>query len=107
VKEKEMIRDAYAVVMDDEKNAFSLLPKVTRFQIMTVLSLMWSAVFTAYIGSYIIFGPTVIAHLVVLLAIFFTADVFRRAEKQFMHHRDAMRNKGDGTAMHDDLWGAP
>jgi len=76
-----MFREAYAVVMDDEQNAFALLPKITRFQIMTVLSLMWSAVFTAYVGSYLIFGPTVIAHVVVLLAIFFTADVFRRAEK--------------------------
>ena len=102
-----MIRDAYAVVMDDEQNVFASLPKVRRFQIMTVLSMMWSAVFTAYVGSYIIFGPTVIAHLVVLLAIFFTADVFRRAEKETRHHRDAMRNNGDGTAMYDDMWGAP
>ena len=102
-----MIRDAYAVVMDEEQNAFALLPKVTRFEIMTVLSLMWSVVFTAFIGSHIVFGPTVIAHIVVLLAIFFTADVFRRAEKKIMHHRDAMRNKRDGTAMYDDLWGAP
>jgi hypothetical protein len=101
-----MIREAYAVVMDDEQNAFALLPKITRFQIMTVLSLMWSAVFTAYVGSYIIYGPTVIAHILVLLAIFFTADVFRRAEKETIHHRDAMRNERDGTALHDDLWGA-
>lgn len=102
-----MIRDAYAVVMDDEQNAFASLPKIRRFQIMTVLSLMWSAVFTAYIGSHLIFGPTVIAHLVVLVAIFFTADIFSRAEKETMHHRDAMRNERDGTAMYDDLWGAP
>ena len=85
-----MIREAYAVVMDDEQNAFALLPKITRFQIMTVLSLMWSAVFTAYVGSYIIYGPTVIAHILVLLAIFFTADEFRRAEKETVHHHDAM-----------------
>lgn len=102
-----MIKNAYAVVMDDEQNAFALLPKVTRFQIMTVLSLMWSAVFTAYIGSHIVFGPTVLAHVVVLLAIFFTADIFRRAQKETRHHRDAMRNERDGTVMYDDLWGAP
>ena len=77
-----MIREAYAVVMDDQKNAFFLLPKTTRFQIMTVLSVMWSVVFTAFIGSHILFGPTVMAHMVVLLAIFFTADMFRRAEKK-------------------------
>ena len=84
-----MIRHAYSVVMDDEQNAFALLPKTTRFQIMTVLSFMWSAVFTASVGSYLIFGPTVIAHLVVLIAIFFTADVFRRAEHKATRHRDA------------------
>jgi uncharacterized membrane protein YdjX (TVP38/TMEM64 family) len=102
-----MIRDAYAVVMDDEQNAFASLPKVRRFQIMTVLSMMWSTVFTVYIGSHLFFGPTVIAHLVVLLAIFFTADVFRRAEKETRHHRDAMRNDRDGTANYGDDWGVP
>ena len=102
-----MIRNAYAVVMDDDQNAFASLPKVRRFQIMTVLSFMWSVVFTAFIGSHLIFGPTVIAHLVVLLAIFFTVDVFRRAKKETKHHREAMRNESDGTAKYDDLWGAP
>jgi len=102
-----MIRDAYTVVMDDEQNAFASLPKITRFQIMTVLSLMWSVVFTVFIGSHVLFGPTMIAHLFVLVAVFFTADIFRRGRQSTLHHRDAMRNKRDGTTMYDDIWGAP
>ena len=101
-----MIRQAYDLVMNDEQNAFSSLPKKTRFQIMTTLSFMWSAVFTVSIGSHMLFGPSVIAHVAVLLAIFFTADIFRRARGHAFHHRDAMRDPRDGTARYDDLWGA-
>lgn len=102
-----MLKDAYSSVMDDEKNALYALPKKTRFQVMTILSFLWSAVFTASVGSYIIFGPTMLAHLLVLIAIFFTADIFRRAEKQPLDHREAMRDRRDGTVLYDDLWGAP
>ncbi len=74
---------------------------------MTVLSCLWSAVFTAWVGSYLVFGPTVMAHLLLLVAVFFTADVFRRAEKRPLDHREAMRDERDGTVLYDDLWGAP
>jgi hypothetical protein len=101
-----MLTNAYDVVMNDDRNPLSTLPKTTRFQIMTALSFLWSALFTVSIGAYMLFGPTVIAHLAVLVGIFFTADIFRRANDRTMHHRDAMRNPEDGTARYDDLWGA-
>ena len=46
-------------------------------------------------------------HAAVLIAIFFTSDIFRRARAQGLSHRDAMRNRGDGTVLYDDVWGAP
>ena len=46
-------------------------------------------------------------HMAVLIAIFFTADIFRRARAQGLSHRDAMRNRGDRTVLYDDVWGAP
>lgn len=100
-----MIQESYKLVMDDEHNAFSNLPKTTRFQMMTVLAFIWSVAFSFAIGSYMLFGPTLIAHLAVLIALFFTADVFRKARTGRIHHRDVMRNPRDGTALHDDLWG--
>jgi hypothetical protein len=87
-----MLNDAYGVVMNDDRNPLSALPKTTRFQIMTALSFMWSVVFTVSVGSYMLFGPTVIAHLVVLVGVFFTADIFRRAKSGTKYNRDAMRS---------------
>lgn len=102
-----MIRQMYAVVMDPDRNPFWALPPKVRLQYMIILSYLWSAVFTIWIGAPILFGPTVIGHAAVLIAVFFTADVFRRARQQALSHRDRMRDSRDGTALYDDLWGAP
>ena len=102
-----MLKDAYDVVMDEEKNPLSPLPKKTRFQIMTILSFMWSAVLTVWVGSYLVFGPTMVAHLLLLIAVFFTADIFRRSRSAPPDHREAMRDERDGAVLYDDLWGAP
>ncbi|MEM9357289.1 MAG: hypothetical protein AAGB04_13865 [Pseudomonadota bacterium] len=96
----------YQVIMDPSQNPLRHLPKLVRFQIMTSLALMWSGVFSLWIGYLALFGPSAIAHLVLLLGLFFTADVFRRAQRsRTPHHRDAMRDRRDGTVLYDDLWG--
>lgn len=101
-----MLNEAYDLVMNDDRNPLSPLPKTTRFQIMTALAFMWSVVFTISIGAYILFAPMVIAHLAILIGVLFTADIFRRATSRTVHHRDSMRDPRDGTALHDDMWGA-
>ncbi|MEQ9642060.1 MAG: hypothetical protein RIM84_18700 [Alphaproteobacteria bacterium] len=102
-----MLRKLYALIMDENLNPLSRLPKMVRFQYMMILSFMWSTVFTLWIGSAMVLGPTVIGHVAVLIAVFFTADVFRRARAQAGHHRDRMRDGRDGTVLYDDVWGAP
>ena len=102
-----MIRQMYDVVMDPGKNPFRSLPPKVRFQYMMILSYLWSAVFTIWVGAPMLFGPVMIGHVAVLVAIFMTAEVFRRARKQALSHRDRMRDARDGTALYDDLWGAP
>ncbi len=102
-----MIRQMYDVVMNSDVNPFSALPKMVRFQYMMILSYLWSAVFTLWIGSYMVFGATVVGHTAVLVAIFFTADIFRKARAEARNHRDAMRDPEDGTVLYDDVWGAP
>ena len=102
-----MIKQAYNVIMDPEQNPLRALPKTVRFQYMLLLSYMWSGVFALWTGLTFVFGPTLFAHTVILLAIFFTADVFRYARLQARSPRDLMRNQSDGTALYDDMWGAP
>lgn len=107
-----MLRQSYTLIMDPEVNGLWRLPKIVRFQYMSILAFMWSGIFTVWMGSISILGPTLLGHSVLLVGAFFTADIFRRvqhsaASDQLAHHRDAMRNPTDGTVLYDDIWGAP
>ena len=99
-----MFKQAYDLVMDEDKNAFSALPKTVKFQLMTALSYMWCAVFSLGIGSYYMFGTSVIFHTLFLLGVFFTADLFSKARDKKIDHRDAYKDR-DGGVRYDDMWG--
>ena len=102
-----MIHNAYNVVMNPELNPLRGLPKIVRFQLMSALALMWSIVFSVWSGMIAWVGPSMAAHAVLLVGVFFTADVFRRASrKNRADHRAQYRDPGDGCARYDDLWGA-
>lgn len=77
-----MIRQTYAAVMDPERNPFQRLPKTVAFQLMVTLSLMWSIIFCVWIGVVGLIGPSMLAHTVLLIGLFFTADIFRRARSR-------------------------
>ena len=52
-------------------------------------------------------GVSMAAHSILLLGIFFTADIFRRSEPvQSTDHRAKYRDPNDGCARYDDIWGA-
>lgn len=107
-----MLRENYRMIMDPKVNLLWRLPKILRIQYMSVLAFMWSTVFTVWTGWISSFGPPVVCHLILLVGVFFTADVFRCIQQrvrqpQPVHHRDAMHNKSDGTTLYDDRWGAP
>lgn len=74
-----MIKSLYRVLMDPEINPLSALPRMVRFQIMVVLAYMWSVVFSLYIGMIALVGPSIAVHTILLIGVFFTADIFRRA----------------------------
>ena len=67
--------------MDDDTNALNKLPKTVRFQLMITLAYMWCTIFSLGIGSYAVFGTSIILHSLVLVGIFFTADMFQRARE--------------------------
>ena len=75
-----MIKESYAVVMSTNTNPLNRLPKIVRFQLMTSLAFMWSFIFTMWIGSVQFFGPSAVAHTLVLIGVFFTAEIFKKAK---------------------------
>jgi hypothetical protein len=102
-----MVRYVYNLVMDPNRNPLQALPKMVRFQYMVVLAYMWSAVFSIYIGTIALLGPSIAAHTILLIGVFFTADIFRRARARALSQDALLQDPADGTAMKDDAWGAP
>ncbi|MAH84924.1 MAG: hypothetical protein CBB68_11595 [Rhodospirillaceae bacterium TMED8] len=101
-----MFTQAYSIVMNSDNNALSKLPKIVRFQLMTYLAIMWSVIFCVWIGALTMIGPSIAAHSIILVGIFFTADVFRRSNNgSASDHRSKFKDPNDGCARYDDVWG--
>ena len=75
-----MIKNYYNLVMNSETNGLSDLPNMVKFQLMTILSFMWSIVFTLMVGSYLVLGPTMLLHIFFLVGIFFTSTVYKNSK---------------------------
>lgn len=73
-----MIKSSWRSVMDPDQNALSGLPKPVKFQLMIVLSLMWSAIFCANAGLLIWLPGYILAHVVLIFfGVFGTSLLFR------------------------------
>ena len=77
------IYDTYNFFFNLKMNPLRHIPnEFTQFILMFYLSVMWTVVFTFYVGQTIFFGiGSVAAHLMVIGAFFITALVFKDAEK--------------------------
>jgi hypothetical protein len=91
-----MVRYLYDLVMDPNRNPLRALPKMVRFQYMVILAYMWSAVFSIYIGTIALLGPSIAAHTILLIGVFFTADVFRRARARALGYRRVVPESARG-----------
>lgn len=94
----------YQSIMDPEKNPLWKLRPQRRFQIMTVLSIMWSTIFVSVAGLWFIWSYLVAGHMLLAAGTLITASTFRAARKETQTFRDHPRS--DGTARYDDVWGA-
>jgi hypothetical protein len=94
-----MVRYLYNLVMDPNRNPLQALPKMVRFQYMVILAYMWSAVFSIYIGTIALLGPSIAAHTILLIGVFFTADVFRRARARSLSDDELFQGPVDRTVM--------
>ena len=77
-----MIRNYFNLVMNVDNNALANLPNIVKFQLMPLLSFMWSIIFTLMVGSYLVLGPTLILHILFLLGVFFTSELFRKVKRR-------------------------
>ncbi len=75
-----MIKQYYNLVMSSDNNGLASLPKIVKFQLMTLLSFMWSIIFTLMVGSYLVLGPTLLLHVLFLIGVYFTSDVFKKVK---------------------------
>jgi hypothetical protein len=83
-----MFLQAYRAVMDPTQNPLRRLPKVVRFQYMTILAYMWSAIFALWIGYTWLIGPSVVAHSLLLVGLFFTSEIFGAARRGQLYWRE-------------------
>ena len=97
-----MIRETWDSVMNAEKNPLRNLPKIVQFQVMTYLSIMWSILFSLWTGWMILIGPSILAHVLILMVLFFTFKMFK--DGNIVTHRDLYKDK-DGGVRYDDIWG--
>ena len=96
------MKEQYSAVMDASKNPLKNLPQVQRFQLMVLLSIMWSTVFSIAIGSWFWWGELVIGHVAVAIGVVLTSLTFSSAKRKT--HRDFYKSK-DGATRYDDIWG--
>lgn len=75
------LNKAFTVIMDERKNPLRNYPLSTAHMLMQILAWMWSVIFSISIGSYIVFGITAVAHVLVIGAIFITLIVFQAADR--------------------------
>lgn len=91
------MREWYDVVMDEKVNPLKDLHKPRRFQMMTVLSFMWTVIFCFGFGTWLWFDELMFAHMAVLLGIAMTGLIFYRERRSAARvRREARASGADG-----------
>jgi len=79
---RKFVYDSWTAVMDDSRNPLSRIPDTwTRHLFMLLLALMWCIVFSFYVGSFVAFGVSAVAHVALLAAIVLTVATFETAKR--------------------------
>ena len=80
---KDLVYDSWNGVMNMNINPLRHIPDTnTRHMILQVLAWMWCIVFSFYIGSFWVFGISMIAHTFFLAAVAITVAVFEAAKSK-------------------------
>lgn len=81
----------FRTIVNSDRYALGELPPTQRFQIMTTLSLLWTAIFCAATGAWLWYGEIVVAHVLVALGLVATSVTFRSARR--MRETSAVRQR--------------
>ena len=73
-------------LMNERKNPLSVLPPMQRFQLMSLLGLMWTLIFCIGSGAWFWFGELAIGHVLVAVGFLVTGLTFRSANLQLGDH---------------------
>lgn len=94
---EKFMKNVWCSVMDAEHNPLRNIQDIsTRHYIMQTLAFMWGVVFSFAVGSWTIFGATVIGHAVIIGMIFITFSVFETARRrpQLFEFRNGYHSAG-------------
>ncbi len=89
---RNLVSETVAVIMDERISPLNRLPVAQRFQVMFFLSLMWTTVFCAALGSFLFWGELVLGHALLLTAVVITSLTFYSAAKP-VSARDVARTE--------------
>tara|TARA_B100000900_G_scaffold361881_1_gene334856 strand:- start:3252 stop:3746 length:495 start_codon:yes stop_codon:yes gene_type:complete len=80
---REFVYTSWNSVMDSEVNPLRHIPDLhARHMVLQVLAWMWCIIFSFYVGSFVVFGVSAIAHVLLLGAIAITVGTFEVAKKK-------------------------
>ena len=79
---REFIYDSWNSVMDAKHNPLRHIKDLqVRHIVLQLLAWMWCIIFSFYVGSWVVFGVSAVAHLLVIAGICITVATFKTAQK--------------------------
>tara|TARA_B100000902_G_C26873638_1_gene698972 strand:+ start:301 stop:579 length:279 start_codon:yes stop_codon:yes gene_type:complete len=79
---KQFINDNWSGIMIRDNTPLKNIPNVmVRHMIFQILAWMWCIIFSAAIGSFLVFGISLIAHVLLISGIVITYTTFQTAKK--------------------------
>lgn len=78
----DFIKDSWSGVMIRDKSPLKHIPDLmVRHMIFQILAWMWCIIFSAALGSFLVFGISLIAHVLLIAGITITYSTFQVAKR--------------------------
>ena len=99
------IHDSWEGVMNMDKNPLRHIPDLqVRHLAIQLLAWMWCICFSLYFGSFVVFGFTAVAHIILIIAIVVTVALFKNEEKRKYYHHDGTFKYEETAGKYEDIW---
>ena len=91
--------------MDHKRNPLRHIQDLqVRHLVLQILAWMWCIAFSLYFGSFVVFGYTVVAHFILIIAIVVTVVVFKNEEKRKHYHPNGNFKYEETAGKYEDIW---